>query len=156
MDYKTSILINELSVDDPVLPEINGLFWGQLNEDTAVFDYTRYFEENKIEPIDHKAFMRVNKHFIKTLIEVSGKKTSDLFFQNTNGHILVTAELAFLFLAFANPDLCQYFNNLIYEALSNGVAYSTGFIYSMAAQKLPDEVMQDIIKDRKDDTDRPE
>ena len=94
----------------------------------------------------------MNKHFIETLAKASGKKTSELFFQNTNGHILVEAELAFIFLAFVNPDMFLYFNGLLTDAISDGVAYSHSYIYSLAAQRLPSEVLNDIIKERKNDT----
>lgn len=148
MDYKTNILSKELETKENILPEILGLHFGIMGEEKAVFDYTAYFEENELQHIDYKVFMRVNKHFIETLIAPSGKKTSELFYQNTNGHILVAAELVFLFLAFANPEMCLYFNNIITDAVSDGVAYSNGFLYSMAAQRLPSEALNEIIKER--------
>lgn len=152
MDYKTNILKKELKTDEILLPEIEGLTFGIINEDTAVFDYTAYIKNNSLPSVDYKVFMRTNKHFIETLAKSVGKSTAELFFQNTNGHILIAAELTFLCLAFINPDLCSYFNSLLTDVITNGVAYSHGFIYSLAAQKLPNEVMQDIIKERENDT----
>lgn len=152
MDYKTNILSEPLATDQNLLPEINNLHFGIMGEGKAVFDYTAFFEENNIKPIDYKVFMRLNKHFIESLIKPSGEKTSNIFFQNTNGHILVTAELVFLFLAFADPDLCVYFNNIVTDAVSDGVAYSTGLIYSLAAERLPTENLQEIINSRQNDT----
>lgn len=152
MDYKTNILTKELEVKDTLLPEIQGLYFGTIGDNKAVFDYTAYFEENKLQYMDYKMFMRMNKHFIETLIKPLKKQTSELFFQNTNGHILVDSELVFVFLAFANPDMLIYFNNIIMEAISYGVAYSSGFIYSMAEQRLPSEVLNEIINERENDT----
>lgn len=151
MDYKTTTLIKELEINEVLLPEIQGLYFGSIRENKAVFDYTAYFEENQIQYIDYKVFMRTNKHFIEPLIKASQKKTSELFYQNTNGHILVAAELAFIFLAFANPEMCMYFNSIITDAISYGVAYSNGFLYSMAAQRLPSEALNEIINERKND-----
>jgi hypothetical protein len=156
MDYKTTTLIKELETTETLLPEIQGLYFGFMGEDKAVFDYTAYFEENKIQHIDYKVFMRINKHFIEPLVRASQKKTSELFYQNTNGHILVAAELAFVFLAFANPEMCVYFNSLITDVISYGVAYSNGFLYSMAAQRLPSEALNEIINERKNDASRTE
>lgn len=156
MDYKTNILSKELETKENMLPEISGLHFGILGEDKAVFDYTAYFEENGLQLIDYKMFMRLNKHFIEILAKPSGKKTSELFYQNTNGHILVAAELAFLFLAFANPELCLYFNGIVADAISDGVAYSNGFLYSMAAQRLPSDVLNDIIKEQQNGENRSE
>lgn len=152
MDYKTNILAKELEVKDELLPEIQGLYFGTVRENLAVFDYTAYFEENKLEPIDYKVFMRTNKHFIESLTKPMGKRTSELFYQNANGHILVDSELVFIFLAFVNTEMLTYFNNIVMEAISYGVGYSNGFIYSMAAQRLPSEVLNDIINERKNDT----
>lgn len=151
MDYKTTTLIKELETTENLLPEIQGLYFGSIGEDKVVFDYTTYFEENKLQYIDYKVFMRANKHFIESLIKASQKKTSELFYQNANGHILVAAELVFVFLAFANPEMCVYFNSLIADAISYGVAYSNGFLYSMAAQRLPSEALNEIINERKND-----
>lgn len=152
MDYKTNILKKELKTDEILLPEIEGLTFGLMDEDTAVFDYTAYIENNSLPTVDYKVFMRTNRHFIESLAKSVGKSTTELFFQNTNGHILIAAELTFLCLAFINPELCSYFNSLLTDVITNGVAYSHGFIYSLAAEKIPSEVMQDIIKERENDT----
>lgn len=152
MDYKTTILNNGIEVKDALLPDIPGLYFGVLSEDKAVFDYTAYIEENKLQASDYKAFMRLNRHFIEPLAKQLGRKTSDLFYQNTDGHILIASELVFLCLAFVNSELLGYFNALVSDAISDGVAYSSGFIYSMAVHRLPSDVLNDIIKERQNDT----
>lgn len=45
----------------------------------------------------------------------------------------------------------MYFNSIITDAISYGVAYSNGFLYSMAAQRLPSEALNEIINERKND-----
>lgn len=152
MDYKTNILSQTFDVKDVLLPELAGLYFGTLDNKKVVFDYTLYFEENKIKPIDYKVFMRYNKHYIETLIKPNNLKTSEIFYQNTDGHILVVAELVFLFVAFANPELLLYFNSLITEVITDGVTHSNGFLYSMALQRLPNEALQDIMKERENGT----
>lgn len=152
MDYKTTILNNGVEVKDALLLDIPGLYFGVLSEDKAVFDYTAYIEENKLQASDYKVFMRLNRHFIEPLAKQSGRKTSDLFYQNTDGHILIASELVFLCLAFANPELLGYFNALVSDAISDGVAYSSGFVYSMAVHRLPSDVLNEIIKERQNDT----
>lgn len=149
MDYKTNILAKELETKETLLPEINGLYFGIIGEGKAVFDYTTYFEENELQDIDYKVFMRMNKHFIETIIKSSKKKPSELFYKNSNNHILIDAELVFIFLAFVNSEMFLYFNSIITDAISYGVAYSNGFIYSMAAQRLPSEALNEIINERK-------
>ncbi len=152
MDYKTTILKKQLATDETLLPEIADLHFGFLGEDKAVFDYTAYIESNNLPAIDHRVFMRANKQYIETLVKAGKKKTSELFYQNTDGHILVEAELAFVFLAYVNPEMFLYFNGLLANVITDGVAYSHGLIYSLAASRLPSEILTDIIKERENGT----
>lgn len=152
MDYKTTILKEEVRTEEILLPEIQDLNFGFLGEGMAVFDYTAYIETNNLPAIDYKVFMRTNKHFIETLAKYYKKKTSKLFFQNANGHILVAAELAFVFLTFVNPEMFLYFNGLLTDVITDGVAFSHGFIFNMAANRLPSEVLSEIIQERENDT----
>lgn len=151
MDYRTNILTTGVEANMTLLPDINGLYFGVLGGDMTVFDYTRYFEETKLEPIDYKVFMRSNKRNIELLMKQIGKTPNDTFYKNTDGHILVASQLVYTFLAQANTELMFYFNDLLHEILTDGVAYSNGFVYELAADKLPDSVLQDIIKSRKND-----
>ena len=148
MDYKVNVLSREVEIKDEILAEVAGLFFGTVANDQVVFDYTEYFKNNELEFIDHKVFMRTNKKCIELLARVKGRKTSELFFQNTNGNILVAAELVFVFLAFSNPEMLIYFNGLISDVLTSGVAYSDGFVYHAAAERLPTDVLAEIIQNR--------
>lgn len=152
MDYKTNNINLEGKTFEELLPEVNGLMFCQIGENKAVFDYTEYFEKNELEPIDYKVFMRMNKRYIEHLVDGEKAKTSELFFINKeNGHILVASELTFIFLAFCNKEMCIYFNNLIGDVLSRGVAYSDGFVYSLTMSRIPSESLQEIINQRKQD-----
>ena len=148
MDYKINVLSKSVEITDEILGEVSGLFFGTVANDQVVFDYTEYFKNNELEFIDHKVFMRTNKKYIELLARVKGRKTSELFYQNTNGNILVAAELVFVFLAFSNPEMLIYFNGLISDVLTSGVAYSDGFVYHAAAERLPTEVLAEIIQNR--------
>jgi hypothetical protein len=152
MDYRTNILSQQIEVKEVLLPEITGLYFGVLGKDNVVFDYTTYLTENNRTEPDYKTFMRVNKHFIEALASTANRPTSDLFYQNVDGHILVASELVFLCLAFVDTELLRYFNDLVSDALSEGIAYSNGFIYSMAANRLPNDVLKDIIRENENDT----
>ncbi len=156
MDYKTNILKEKITTDETLLPEVADLHFGFLSDNKAVFDYTAYLEANELPALDYRVFMRANKHFIETLAKSSNKKTSELFYQNTDGHILVDADLAFVFMAYVNPDMFLYFNGLLADVITDGVAYSHGFIFSMAANRLPSDVLSDIIKERENNAARSE
>lgn len=151
MDYKTNVLNVKLTADENLLLEIDGLRFAAYINDRVLFDYTAYFENTGIKPIDYKVFMRTCKHFIENFAKETGLKTSELFYQDKSGHIFVASEIVLIFLAFANPELLVYFNNLVGDAVSDGVAYSNGFAYKVAAQRLPDGVLKDIIQKRKEE-----
>lgn len=152
MDLKTNILNYAPEVSDELLPEIDGLYFGSLGKDKTVFDYTEYISRNKLENIDYKAFMRQNIRYIKALSEASDVPLTELFYQSQNGHILISQELVFACLAFVNPGLFVYFNSLVADAIFSGVAYSNSFVYDLAANRLPSDVMNEIITERKDAT----
>lgn len=156
MDFKTTILPNELETKEVLLQEFENLKFGILGDKLALFDYTAYIEAEGLPDINYKAFMRNNIRFIQIIAEYTGKSTSSLFFQNTNGHILVAAELAFLFLAYVNPELCAYFNSLLADVITDGVAYSQSFLYNKVYERLPSETLQEIVKERASNNDNDE
>lgn len=153
MDYKTNALSTKAEINDNLMPDLNGLLFGLIEQEVVVFDFTAYIEANEIKDIDYKTIMRQNRHFIDQIIKTTGRSSAKCFYQNTDGHILITAELLYLFLCAVNPEMTTYFNNLLNDVFTNGVAYSNGFVYSMAASRLPSDVLTDIIKERENDTD---
>lgn len=149
MDLKTTALTSELKTDVEMMPDIPGLHFGILSENCMLFDYTAYFEENKeLKDPGYKMFMRSNMHYIRTLAGMGGKELSELFYQNTNGHILVANELVYLFLIFSNPDLLIYFNSLLSDVMNEGLAFSNSFVYSLASNRIPSDVLKNLIKER--------
>lgn len=148
MDYKLNTLQKQLECSEQALPDFPTLLFGTIPNGPLVFDSTAFYEANNIEEIDHKVFQRINKRYIESFINNAELKPSDLFFINYDQHILMHHELTFLFLAFAEPTLAAYFNGLIGEIMANGVAYSDGFVLSMATQRIPTDMLQQIINSR--------
>lgn len=148
MDYKLNMLQDAVEVNEIIYPDISGLFFGDVAPGEPVFDFTRYAEENEMEDADHRVFMRMNKFFIEQILSSVGRKTTRAFYMNKDGHILIAAELVFLCVCFFSPDMTQYFSALVSDVLSDGIAYSSGFIYHMAAKRLPTMALEDILKER--------
>lgn len=148
MDYKTNILHHKLETDQQLLPEIQALNFGIINNNQALFDYTDYIEKNQLNPTPYKAFMRQCKPFIEALSAMSGRKTSEMFYQNTDGHILISAELVFICIAFIDSGMCAYFNGLLTNVITDGIAFSHGYIYDLASENLPSQILDEIIKER--------
>lgn len=148
MDYKANVLNDQLECKEQVLPDFPTLLFGTVPNGPLVFDSTAFYEANGIEEIDYKVFQRLNRRYIEGFVNNSDMKVTDMFYMNRDSHILMHHELVFLFLAFAEPALAAYFNGLIGEIMENGIAYSDGFVLSMASQRIPTEILQQIIKDR--------
>ena len=148
MDFKLTILAKPVECDKIEIEDFSTMKFGNLLNGQSVFDATRYYEENELEPIDYKIFSRICKSFINVLVKNLELNVGELFFQNTDGHILMNKELAILFLQFANPDIFIYFNQLIWDALENGIAFSDGMVATLAAARIPNVVLQAIIEQR--------
>lgn len=148
MDYKITVLPGQVRIEEEMMAEIPGLKFGVLQNGVAVFDSTSYIEENNLPNVDCKTFMRLNKSYIEHLAKASNRLTSELFYQNADGHILIAYELVILYLSFANPALYVYFTRIIMEAMDKGVAYTNSFVYEIASLHLPSEVLRDIIDER--------
>lgn len=148
MDFKTTTLNAQLECKEMLLPAFPQLHFGDINEDLTVFDSTAYYKEQELEEIDYRTFQRINKRYIESFIQYGAIERSELFFLNQDGHILMNKELAFLFLAFATPMIVTYFNGLLGDLMANGVAYSDGYIMSLASQRIPTNILKQIIEDR--------
>lgn len=148
MDYKTTTLNEQLECKVQLLAAFPDLKFGDISEDLTVFDSTAYYIERGLEQIDYRTFQRINKRYIDSLTKYGDTNKSELFFINKDSHILMNKELTFIFLAFAEPILATYFNGLIGDIISNGVAYSDGYVVSLASERIPSDVLQQIIDNR--------
>lgn len=148
MDYKTTTLDTLLKCEEELLPAFPNLKYGDITEDLTVFDSTAYYKAQEQDEIDHHTFQRINKRYIESFIQYGDVKASELFFLNKDGHILMNKELTFIFLAFATPVFATYFNGLLGDLMANGVAYSDGYIMSLATQRIPTDVLKQIIEER--------
>lgn len=152
MDYKTTVLSKPLEVESALLPEVQALKFGSISDEIGVFDYTAYFEYAQIEYVDYKVFMRLNATQIKTLASSANHSTSELFYQNTDGHILVASELTFLFLMFVDAQMLTYINGLLSEIFTDGVTYTAGYIMGLANSRLSDEAINLLTNERNQNT----
>lgn len=148
MDYNVNTLNDQLECSEQALPDFPTLLFGTIDNGPLVFDSTAFYIANNLDEIDYKVFQRMNKRYIESFINNTDLKASDIFYINKDGHILMNHELTFLFLSFAMPTLAAYFNGLIGELMANGVAYSDGFVLSLASQRIPSDVLQQIIDNR--------
>lgn len=148
MDYKTTTLDSQLECREQLISAFPELRYGDISDGLTVFDSTAFYTERNIEEIDYRTFQRVNKRYIESFVKYGDVKQSELFFLNKDGHILMNKELTFLFLAFAEPMIATYFNGLLGDIMVNGMAFSDGYIMALATQRIPTDILQQIINDR--------
>lgn len=148
MDYKANILDAQLECSEQALSDFPTLQFGTVPNGPLVFDSTAFYMANGTDEIDYRVFQRINKRYIDGFVNNTEMKGTELFFINKDGHVLMNHELTFLFLAFAEPALAAYFNGLIGEIMANGVAYSDSFVLSMTSQRIPTNILQQIITNR--------
>ncbi len=148
MNYKTTTLDEQLDCKEQLLPTIPELHFGSISEELIVFDSTAFYQARGIEEIDYRTFQQNNMRYIKSFIQYGEAKSSELFFINKDGHILMNKELTFLFLSFAEPIIATYFNGLLGDIMANGVAYSDGYVIALASQRLPTDTLKQIIESR--------
>lgn len=150
MDYKITELAKQVQTKEAPIADFPELLFGITPDETAVFDATEYCiraENNKT--FNSRLFMRAYKPFIESFITVSGMDANKLFYRNPDGHELVHEELVFLFLAFTNKNWVVYFNNIISDAITNGIAFSDSFVLQLAIGRVPTDILEKIIQSRK-------
>ncbi len=150
VDYKVNVINDKLEVSDALMSDFPDLLFGMISDGIAVFDATEYCDKDEnATSFNSRVFMRAVKPFIEGFVKIKELDSAKLFYQlGPNGHSLINAQLVFLFLAFTNNTWLAYFNDIVSEAINNGVAYSDSFLLKQAAQRIPSEVLKMIIESR--------
>jgi len=154
MDYKVNILPKEIELKEAPIADFPDALFGMTPDNIPVFDATEYCkrtEEGDFLNSHCKLFMRACKLFIVAIIDAGELDQTKMFYQNANGHVLVHNDLFFLFLAYIDKMWVAYFNSIVSEAITNGIAYSDTHVMRLAAQRIPNEVLEKLIKSRQDE-----
>lgn len=152
MDYKINTIPNSIELKDPLIEDFSDLLFGTAPDGTPVFDATEYFNRAEGDAqFNVRLFMRNCKPFIEGFITMGELNPSKLFYQNPDGHALIHEQLTFLFLAYTNKIWLIYFNSLVSDVITTGVAYSDSFLLKQTIQRVPSEILEKIIESRKED-----
>lgn len=152
MNYKLNVLKNKVECKERVFPEIP-VYTGTLENGEVVFDIDRYCYEAGIENENWVVFTQRHKHYVEQFAKIYEKNTSEMFYQNTDGHILIDFVFVFLYLMYINEELSAYFFTILSDVLSTGMGFSDTYIMELAAERLPDDMVARMIngKDEYDD-----
>lgn len=152
MDYKITALPNSIELKDPLIEDFSDLLFGTAPDGTPVFDATEYFNRtDENSQFNVRLFMRTCKPFIEGFITAGELDPGKMFYQNPDGHALIHEQLTYLFLSFTNKIWLIYFNSLLSDVITNGVAYSDSFLLKQTIQRVPSDVLEKIIESRKED-----
>ena len=147
MDYRINNIDKSVICDEQIIQDIPSLLFTEI-EGAVVFDATGFCLTNNLDEFDYRIFSRINKVYIEALIKETGLDKTKLFFAEKGKHTLVVQDLVFMFLAFVDSGICSYFNNILADAITNGVAFSDGFAVQLASQRIPTDILKEIINNR--------
>lgn len=145
MKPKLNILSKEAVCENIFFEDIPNLKMGAAGINLDVFDATEFCKASDIEEPPYYSFYTHCYRTIKAKAENDSIKEADLFYQNTNGHTLIHASLAMIYIQYVDPNIALYFDSIAAQCLLNGIAFSDSFAVNMAMERLPDETLQQII-----------
>lgn len=147
MDYRINNIDKSVICEEQIIQDIPSLLFTEI-EGVVVFDATGFCLTNNLDEFDFRTFSRINKVYIEALVKETGLDKTKLFFTEKGKHTLVVQDLVFMFLAFVDSGICSYFNNILADAITNGVAFSDGFAVQLASQRIPTDILKEIINKR--------
>lgn len=149
MNYKTTVLTKDVECKTAVFADIPDLLFGTLANGQRVFDFTDYCNKNDMEEFTHTSFMRLCKRQIEFFVRNEDVDMAEMFFMNTDGHILVVEELVVIFLMFVSMNFFLYANQMVINVLEDGMAFSDSMVVALAGNRLPTDILEGIIENRK-------
>lgn len=145
MKPKLNVLAKTVNCATPVFEDIPSLKGGVIAPETEVFDATDFCATEKIEEVPYHVFYSSCQRYIDAKIKNENLTPSDLFFQNTDGHMLINASIVLIYLRFMHPDVSIYFDNIVASCLIGGAAFSDSFVAKLAMTQLTSKDLKDII-----------
>lgn len=145
MDFKLNHLQKTVKCEEVGIPDLPDLKFGHLEDGTLVFNASEYLIKNNKEN-DYRTFSRAMRFWVEQMAKGYGISTASLFFANPDGTELYHETMTYLFLMYINPDMISYFNDLIDDVMTNGIAFSDSFIMELASTRLPDEMLRTMAQ----------
>ena len=151
MLFKVNSTTAPVKCDEKLLADVPDMRFGNIGKDRVVIDASFHSSQSLNSTFNETKFMTCNRAWIETLAKSSNLPLSELFYRNTDGHILMVRELAMIYLMWADGNMLVYMVNLLEDALTDGFAISDGLLVSMIHSKVPDRVLETILEARKNE-----
>ena len=151
MKYKIETLDEVVKCEDIKFPDIASLKFGTTPSKIDVFDVTAYCEDNKID-FDFQKFSSKHSYYIDLLIENKIIDANNIVFIAKGKQVLMVEGLEQLFLSYVNKELYFYFSQIIESTLENGFSISDGLLTRMVIDRVPSNILEDIVKSRNEES----
>lgn len=148
MDYKLNRLAVEVKCEEVGIPDIPALKFGHLENGRLVFNASAYIRNTGRE-CDYCTFSRAMRFWIEQLAKGYGAKVNELFYANPNGDELFHEILTHVFLMYLEPAIIVYYNDLVDDVMTNGMAFSDSFIFELAQSRLTPELKANLKNENK-------
>lgn len=149
MKPKLNILTKQLNCDTLVFDDFENLKSGNINVNTDLFDATEFCKAEGVEEPAYYQFNTACQRHIAAKLKELNIKPSEIFYQNKDGHTLIHVALCLIYIRYVSENISAYFDSLVATCLLTGIAMSDSAILNMAANRLPDNVLQDMMTTRK-------
>lgn len=148
MKYKIVTLNKDVDCSEIKYPDTPSLLFGILpSNKLPVFDATKYCNDKNIN-FDLQTFTNLNGIYIDRLISDNTINSSGFLFVTPKQHLLMANGLELIFLAYADSNMFSYFLQTLEDALKDGIAISDSRITQLIVERVPNEVLNDIILTR--------
>lgn len=138
MNYKLNQLNTKLECSELMCNELP-IMMGSISDELRVFDADYYCAERGIEAEDWTVFTRIHKFYIERIAKMSDKQTSEMFYRNTDGHLLMDEQLVFLYIMYRDEIAMSYLFSMLSDVLTEGIALSDSYLYSTVSSRFPRE-----------------
>lgn len=126
--------------------EFPDLLFTVSNDGNEYCDVTSFMEERKCtdsHSIDN--FMKVCKPWINAFCKVYSLDVDKLTLVAPNNHILIDSSLALLFVSYVDTEFSVYVYEKMADLLVSGIILSDTTLILMAKDRLPREVLLNLI-----------
>jgi len=145
MDFKLNHLQKEVKCEEVGIPDLPALKFGHLEDGTLVFNASEYISQNDVD-VDYRIFSRAMRFWIEQIAKGYGISTASMFFANPDGTELYHETLTYIFLMYIDPGMVSYFNDIIDDVMTNGMAFSDSFVMELASTRLPEDLIKTMAK----------
>lgn len=146
MNYAITTLNQSVECNNIKYPDIPSLKFGTTPKGVGVFNVVEYCEQEDIE-FDTNKFLSSYRIYIDRLIKTDIIKADGILFV-CKDNVYMASGLEQLFLMYVNPELFLYFMQIIETTLTTGIFISDGMLVNLVADRVPNDVLTDIVKAR--------